>query len=82
MPGGDGVPGGAGCESSRVRFCFTSRRVGAKREFAYLCHSELSPALHPRSDRFYCLARTLVVRVFFLKNRKDLLGKTCGLECP
>jgi len=39
MPGCDSLTGGASGESCRVRLSFASRRVRAKREPAYLCHS-------------------------------------------
>jgi len=61
--------------------CFASRRMGAKRELAYLRHSQLSLSLRPSAGRSYRLARAIVGRTFFFKDREDSLGFLCRLEC-
>jgi hypothetical protein len=80
MPGCDSLTGGASREFCRIRLSFASRRMGAKRELAYLCHSQLQLSLCPSPDRFYRLARAIIIRTLFFKNREDSLGFLCRSE--
>lgn len=70
----------AGRESCSVRSGGTSRRVGGEREFTRLDHTEFQLAPRPSFDRCQRLARTIIIRMFFFKNRQDPSGLAGGLE--
>jgi len=74
VPAGNSVPGGARSKSRGVRLRSACRRVRAKRESAHLRHAQRSRSLRPRPDRFYGLARTLVLRVFLFEEVENLFS--------
>ena len=80
MPNRDRLTGGAGRESSRVRFGGAGRGMRGQRKTAHFGHSQLQLTPGPSPNRFNRLAGTIVVRVFFFKNRKYAPGLAGGLE--